>query len=100
MRGCFRNVARLVKEHRKGQTSQNALSVALGYKNGQFISNVERALCTVPTDKLPKLCSILNIPKETMKEAVLKDHEEYLNNLLFSTNSEVVKTSTTVSQAG
>ena len=48
---CFKNIAELIKtkrlQHPKGY-SQSELSHLLGYKNGQFISNVERALCNIP----------------------------------------------------
>lgn len=53
--------------------SQEDLARDLGYKNGQFISNVERALCSVPGKELPKLCKRLEIPKEEIIFAVTKD---------------------------
>ncbi len=48
---CFKNIAKLIRtkrlQHPKAY-SQSELSHLLGYKNGQFISNVERALCNIP----------------------------------------------------
>jgi transcriptional regulator with XRE-family HTH domain len=82
---CFRNIATLIKtkrlSHPKGY-SQSELSHLLGYKNGQFISNVERALCNIPLKMLKRVCDILDIHPDTLKEAILKDHEETLNNYL------------------
>lgn len=82
---CFKNIANLIRtkriEHPKGY-SQSELSHMLGYKNGQFISNVERALCNIPLKMLKKVCDVLDIHPDDLKEAILKDHEETLNNYL------------------
>ena len=54
---CFQNIAKLIRQkrltHPKGY-SQSELSHLLGYKNGQFISNVERALCNIPLKMLKR----------------------------------------------
>lgn len=48
----FQHEARLFFEKRtKNQVSQSELSTDLGFKCGQFISNVERGLCGLPLDK-------------------------------------------------
>lgn len=82
----FMNVANLVKnkrvEHPK-KYSQGKLSRALGYKNGQFISNLERGLCSIPLKGMKNFIEVLDIDKNELKQAVLKDFEEtidyYLN---------------------
>ncbi len=82
---CFQNVAKLIRRKRLGHPkgySQSELSQQLGYKNGQFISNVERALCNIPLKMLNRICEILGISHEEVKGAILKDHEETLNNYL------------------
>lgn len=74
----FKHLAHLVKKKRLAhpeQYSQTQLSFKLGYKNGQFISNVERALCHLPFKILPQVCEVLNIAPEELKEAMLKDYE-------------------------
>lgn len=85
----FDNIARLIRDsrlnHPKGY-SQSELSNLLGYKNGQFISNVERGLCNVPLKMLAKVSNILNIEPEVLKTAILGDHEKTLNNY-FGNNS-------------
>lgn len=82
---CFKNIANLIKSKRlqspKGY-SQSELSHLLGYKNGQFISNVERALCNIPLKMLSRVSEILDIDPMDLKDAILKDHEETLNNYL------------------
>ena len=78
----FGNIAQLIKEsrinHPKG-FSQSELSVAMGYKNGQFISNIERGLCSAPLKSLYKLTKVLEIDKEVLKSALIKDMEQTIN---------------------
>jgi transcriptional regulator with XRE-family HTH domain len=82
---CFKHIAFLIRtkrmNHPKGY-SQSELSNLLGYKNGQFISNVERALCNIPLKMLGKVTEILDISPQDLKVAILKDQEETLNNYL------------------
>lgn len=84
---CFKNIAQLIRtkrmNHPKGY-SQSELSHLLGYKNGQFISNVERALCNIPLKMLKKVSEVLDIPSEELKAAILRDQEETLNNYLYN----------------
>lgn len=83
---CFFNIAKLIRtkrlSHSKGY-SQAELSHLLGYKNGQFISNVERSLCSIPLKMLRRVADILDIPSEDLKLAVLKDQELTLNRYLY-----------------
>lgn len=82
---CFKNIAQLIRTkrlHHPKAYSQSELSHLLGYKNGQFISNVERALCNIPLKMLTRVSEVLNIDPEELKTAILKDHEETLNNHL------------------
>lgn len=79
----FQHIAKLIRtkrmQHPKGY-SQTELSQLLGYKNGQFISNVERGLCNIPMKMLKKVSEILDISAIEMKDAILKDHEHTLDN--------------------
>lgn len=82
---CFDNIARLIRTKRVSHPksySQSELSHLLGYKNGQFISNVERALCNIPLKMLSKVVEVLDISADELKEAILRDHEITLNNYL------------------
>ena len=79
----FKNIANLIKTKRTSHPnnySQSDLSELLGYKNGQFISNVERGICNVPLKMMKKISEVLDITAEELKTAVLKDHEETLTN--------------------
>ena len=92
---CFKNIAELIKskrlQHPKAY-SQSELSHLLGYKNGQFISNVERALCNIPLKMLGKVAQVLDITPEMLKEAILKDHEETLDNYLRTSEAANIST--------
>ncbi len=79
----FKNIASLIRTKRIGHPqnySQSDLSLLLGYKNGQFISNVERGLCNVPLKMMKKISEVLDINPDDLKSAILKDHEETLTN--------------------
>lgn len=82
---CFEHIAKLIRtkriNHSKGY-SQSELSHLLGYKNGQFISNVERALCNIPLKMLGRVSEVLEIDPQELKDAILKDHEQTLQNYL------------------
>lgn len=84
---CFQNIAKLIRSKRVGHPknySQSELSHLLGYKNGQFISNVERALCNIPLKMLRRVSEILDISAEELKLAILKDNETTLNRYLYA----------------
>ena len=89
---CFKNIAKLIRtkrlQHPKAY-SQSELSHLLGYKNGQFISNVERALCNIPLKMLVKVSEVLDISSVELKTAILQDHDETLNNYLRVAQAEV-----------
>lgn len=79
----FKNIAILIRAKRINHPqnySQSDLSLLLGYKNGQFISNVERGLCNIPLKMLKRISEVLDINVEELKTAILKDHEETLTN--------------------
>jgi len=79
----FKNIATLVRMKRIGHPknySQSDLSLLLGYKNGQFISNVERGLCNVPLKMMKRISEVLDINPDELKAAILKDHDETLTN--------------------
>jgi transcriptional regulator with XRE-family HTH domain len=86
----FKHIAKLVKQKRlahPGKLSQSELSHKLGYKNGQFISNVERGLCSIPLKSLSTFCEILDIPKQELMDTMLKDLEVTLDRHLSNSHS-------------
>ncbi len=81
----FNSIAQLVKKYRlqhPKKLSQVELSNLLGYKNGQFVSNVERGICAIPLKALGDLMRILSIPQNELVAAMVKDYEETIINHL------------------
>lgn len=88
----FSAMSALVTEKRKThprEFSQGELSSALGYKNGQFISNVERGKCGLPMHVMSKFCEILNVSEDEVKQAYLKDQEATVDAYLAESKKEV-----------
>lgn len=73
----FPNIANFVRDCRENENiSQSKLSEALGYSSsGQFISNVERGICSIPVKKYKKLCKALNIFPQELEAALIADAE-------------------------
>lgn len=58
-----------------GVTQQN-LGEILGFSSGhQFISNIERGLCTLPIQHWKKVAGVLEIPLKDLEDLYLKDEE-------------------------
>jgi transcriptional regulator with XRE-family HTH domain len=91
----FNNVAKLIREKRlthPKRLSQAELSCLLGYKNGQFISNVERGLCSIPVKMLNRVSEVLEIDKSELKTMILKDFEDTLDSYFVDQAKEEQKT--------
>lgn len=81
----FNGIADLVKKYRlqhPKKLSQVELSNLLGYKNGQFVSNVERGICAIPLKALGDLMRILSIPQDELVRAMVQDYEQTIINHL------------------
>ncbi len=89
----FKNIARLIRlkriTHPSGY-SQLELSTMLGYKNGQFLSNIERGLCNIPLKVLREISTLLEICPEEIKSVMLMDQAETLDKY-FSINHPKTK---------
>ena len=80
-------IGKLIKESREASkpvVSQSKLSSELGYRNGQFISNVERGICSIPLDKVKKVADVLSIDAEDIKEALVDDYKSKIDKALLS----------------
>lgn len=76
----FDHMAKLIKNYRKSSArnySQSELSRSLGYKQGQFVSNIERGLCSLPLNKANKIIEELGIPKDELKQAYIDDFNDF-----------------------
>lgn len=75
----FTNIAKILKTNRiKVGLSQTKLSEKLGFKNGQFVSNVERGLCNLPMKSIKKVSVELEIDQEILIDAMTQDFKEHL----------------------
>ncbi|MDO9183951.1 MAG: helix-turn-helix transcriptional regulator [Bacteriovorax sp.] len=64
------NIATLIRLKRASHLkdlSQAELTLILGYKNGQFLSNVKRGLRNVPLKMMKRISEELNIDLEKLK---------------------------------
>lgn len=76
----FNNIAKTIKVARdNAELSQNEFSHAMGYKNGQFTSNIERGLCSLPLKKINDVAEILDIDASEIKQAMINDYIETLS---------------------
>lgn len=78
----FKNIAKLVKTNRdKVELSQSQVSMQLGYKNAQFISNLERRLCSIPAKQIKPLAKIIKVDKSEVIKAMVDDFEYNITNI-------------------
>ncbi|MNJ93382.1 Helix-turn-helix domain protein [compost metagenome] len=64
----------ILKKHRMNVgLTQMDLARNFGYGSAQFISNWERGLSQPPMEILVELCSMLKIPKATIKELLIRN---------------------------
>ena len=81
----FKEIGKFIRFKRLNHAekySQSQLSKKLGYKNGQFISNVERGLCGIPLKGIKSLVQILEIDPSELKQVMIRDYEKTLDNFL------------------
>jgi len=62
--------------------SQERMSRALGYKNGQFTSNCERGLSCYPPKKWNQIIELGKVEREELITAYLSDKEEWLRGVM------------------
>lgn len=76
----FANIAQTLKRIRieKGLTQQG-VSKSLGYKHGQFMSNIERGLAGLPFHMIANMCEVLDCGPEDIIEAMSLDYKSKLN---------------------
>ena len=92
----FDNIARVARKHRLNKDiSQADLSKALGYKNGQFISNVERGLCSIPLKQLKKFCEVTGATHAEIKDAMVADFASDIDLCLMPTEAQPSEQTTT-----
>ena len=105
MKPEFKNIAKLISDarneinrkkliDRENILSQADVSALLGFRTGQFISNIERGLCSIPADRILKLSQILNISIAEIVYAKTQDYKFSLMQTIKATediNTEEIK---------
>ena len=77
----FNTIATVIKTTREVKNiSQALLSKSIGYKNAQFISNVERGLCSIPAKKVKVVAEVLGIEIDEVVSAMVADYKESIRN--------------------
>jgi len=78
-RHSFKNIARLIRESRElTHWSQTDVALKLGLRQGQFISNVERAKCSIPVYFVPTVSEIIDVPIPVIIDAMVQDYKDGL----------------------
>lgn len=73
------NLGKLIYDLRiKNNLSQGQLAKLLGYKTGQYISNIERGTCGLPPHKIKLAAAILKVDSKVIRCAIIQDFNEYL----------------------
>jgi transcriptional regulator with XRE-family HTH domain len=78
MKNAYKNIGNLVKNKRlRLGMSQSKLAYLVGH-TGQFISNIERATCSIPFEKLPEYMTALELSSFDVKMALHADLDDAL----------------------
>ncbi len=79
----------IIRERRRTlNLSQKKLAQLMGYKNGQYVSNMERGLSSLPIRGILAITIHLRLPMVVLKEALVNDYTEALE---FEFNKELGK---------
>lgn len=66
----------LKKKRLESGVSQMEVARKLGYTSPQFVSNVERGLCSFPLNKLKILVDLYKLDREQLTQIILSEHEK------------------------
>lgn len=82
----FKNVGRFLRQRRiEVGLTQRQVSEKLGYGSPQFISDMERGLCTLPLKKLGELVKLYKLPPNELMDIMLQEQEAILRDALMPT---------------
>ncbi|MEO0335933.1 MAG: helix-turn-helix transcriptional regulator [Pseudomonadota bacterium] len=81
-------VGKYLKEQRvRSNLTQSQVAQSLGYTSPQFISNIERGLCSAPIKHLKGFLKLYNLSLEELLSVILKQEESNLRRALVSEES-------------
>jgi ribosome-binding protein aMBF1 (putative translation factor) len=80
----FNSLAALInKARREKGITQVKLSKIINYKNGQFISNVERGLCSLPAKHVNVTAEVLGLTPTQIVEGMVDDYRNKIQRVVF-----------------
>jgi len=83
-------VGRYLREQRvKSSLTQSQVAESLGYTSPQFISNIERGLCSAPAKHLRGFLKLYRIEMDELISVILKQEEQNLRQTLTDQPAEV-----------
>jgi len=90
----FARQSKLIKEARlkKGLT-QTQVATSLGYTSPQFLSNIERSLCSAPPEQFILISNILKIPLKDLRQTWIDDSIDRLDKMIGETKPKKKSTS-------
>lgn len=72
-------VSKVLRNSRKNASvTQTELAIKLGFGNGQFVSNIERGVATLPTSHFKTAARLLKIPVSKLITAAVQDYKQGL----------------------
>jgi transcriptional regulator with XRE-family HTH domain len=78
-----KRIGSFLKQHRvKAGLTQSDVAQKLGYTSPQFISNIERGLCSAPVKHLKDFAKMYNLDTEELIQLLLTEHESILRTAL------------------
>lgn len=78
-----KRIGQFLKQHRvKAGLTQSDVAQRLGYTSPQFISNIERGLCSAPVKHLKDFAKMYNLDSEELIGLLLTEHETMLRTAL------------------
>jgi len=90
----FKRMAAFIKSYRLGMgLSQVAFAKAVGLGDVQYVSNIERGMCGLPSKQIHNVSKALGVPHAIIIDIMVLDHAEYLAGIV--ANSIVLDRTTT-----
>lgn len=76
---AYAEIGLIIRKARlKKELTQKDLSLALGYTNSQYYSNLERGITTMSAENLGKICAILEIPAKPIQKLLVDEYTKEL----------------------
>lgn len=79
----YDEIGSTIKERRLAmRLSQKFVAEAIGYKNAQLISNIERGMCSLPLKNLNTTATVLNMNPGILANAIIMDQIRYMDKVI------------------